>query len=398
MKIKYTDDELINDLHRFVKENGRSPRRDDMKYSNGYITCAKYINAFGSWSNALDIANIGAYRHIYNGTELCDICKSDSTDHWRYIDKQRVCKKCYTKNFKSNPKKDKLSLEVVSSELDLYENVYSKEPCKLYDDTFLLNELKHFYTQTGRSPTQNDFNDIKYPSVGVYQRRFGSWNNALIKAGLKINSNQRELIGNETCFICNEPTTSHWYYRDGNYICNKCKCGERKYLYGNLNPKSCVGFAVIIEYIVSTTLNDTLWYNGDISKFNYKYDMYNSKYGQIDVKCSYINDLIKYPRWSFCIRYKYKNQTNKLPDNFILVCLNNDKSCIEHIFIIPSDTIFIQNKNNISIRNTQKSLEKYRKFEINSQHFNKILKELNLTDIYHFRNIDSNIKIGEVDG
>jgi hypothetical protein len=59
---------------------------------------------------------------------------------------------------------------------------------KKYTDEELLNELIRFEKEYGRSPTEADFrNNPEYPSYVTFQRRFGSWDNALKMAGLDTN-------------------------------------------------------------------------------------------------------------------------------------------------------------------------------------------------------------------
>lgn len=56
---------------------------------------------------------------------------------------------------------------------------------KQYTDNELLEFIRQFNEKNGRPPTENDFNnDRRYPSVPTYQKRFGSWNNAIEIAGL----------------------------------------------------------------------------------------------------------------------------------------------------------------------------------------------------------------------
>jgi sulfur relay (sulfurtransferase) DsrC/TusE family protein len=53
-----------------------------------------------------------------------------------------------------------------------------------YSDEELLNYIKELYIKLERTPTKRDLE--KY-DAGTYKRHFGSWNNALIKAGFNIN-------------------------------------------------------------------------------------------------------------------------------------------------------------------------------------------------------------------
>lgn len=64
----------------------------------------------------------------------------------------------------------------------------------------LLFFLKEHYSRNKKSPTVKNINKNKrYPSATTYESRFGSWNNALKAAGLKVNSrsfDKKELIEN----------------------------------------------------------------------------------------------------------------------------------------------------------------------------------------------------------
>lgn len=56
---------------------------------------------------------------------------------------------------------------------------------KRFSDKELLNFLQAFYKENGKVPIVKDFfNNSKYPSCAIYQKRFGSWNNAMKLAGL----------------------------------------------------------------------------------------------------------------------------------------------------------------------------------------------------------------------
>lgn len=80
-----------------------------------------------------------------------------------------------------NPSKDELD----GLEREPYITDYHQP--KKYTDEELLNELIRFKKEHGRSPIKEDFkNNPEYPSYVTYQRRFGSWYNALKIAGLDI--------------------------------------------------------------------------------------------------------------------------------------------------------------------------------------------------------------------
>jgi hypothetical protein len=54
-----------------------------------------------------------------------------------------------------------------------------------YTDNELFDILRQFYKENGKVPMQSDFtNNSKCPSYALYRKRFGSWNWALLLAGL----------------------------------------------------------------------------------------------------------------------------------------------------------------------------------------------------------------------
>lgn len=56
-----------------------------------------------------------------------------------------------------------------------------------YKEEYLLEFIRYFCHKEGRVPRAADFIDNKYPSFNVYKETFGTWNNAIIKAGLQPN-------------------------------------------------------------------------------------------------------------------------------------------------------------------------------------------------------------------
>lgn len=123
MKKKYTDEELLTLMQRFYRENGRTPIKNDFDNNPRYPGSATYQIRFDSWTNALK----------------------------------------------------KVGMDIYSDE----------KRNKLYTDVELLNFLKNFCQENERIPTAYDFaNNPGYPGVSTYQRRFGSWNNALKLVGL----------------------------------------------------------------------------------------------------------------------------------------------------------------------------------------------------------------------
>ena len=102
MRRKYTDEELISELHRFYDENGRVPTKLDMTNKNGYPHHNNYINYFKTWNNALETAgykpNRIQHNPILDGTETCSYCGKRADEilnfkGWCYPNGIRYCRK-----------------------------------------------------------------------------------------------------------------------------------------------------------------------------------------------------------------------------------------------------------------------------------------------------------------
>lgn len=61
-----------------------------------------------------------------------------------------------------------------------------------------------------------------YPSHTAYQKYFGTWNNALIVAGLTLHNNIHKYDGTESCSMCGSTNTCKWRYHNNNLVCMSC--------------------------------------------------------------------------------------------------------------------------------------------------------------------------------
>lgn len=107
----YTEEELLNELRRFEKEEGRIPTREDFNYNPGYPSGKTYWNRFGSWSKALKL--IWSDVDLINRDKIIKICCNCESHHtytdqrgyenWRKHECQKLactgylCTKCYNK-------------------------------------------------------------------------------------------------------------------------------------------------------------------------------------------------------------------------------------------------------------------------------------------------------------
>lgn len=95
-----TDEFLIDELHRFVRENGRVPTIRLMDTTKGYPSVQAYKNHFKTFNNALEVAELEINnKHLVvklDGTETCSYCgcTRDETSGWRYDENNiRFCDK-----------------------------------------------------------------------------------------------------------------------------------------------------------------------------------------------------------------------------------------------------------------------------------------------------------------
>ncbi len=69
---KYTNEELLEYLKQFYKENGRIPMHTDFANNPFYPHYDTYRTRFGSWNKSLDM--VGLLKKRYNDTNTCDRC------------------------------------------------------------------------------------------------------------------------------------------------------------------------------------------------------------------------------------------------------------------------------------------------------------------------------------
>lgn len=247
-----------------------------------------------------------------------------------------------------------------------------------YTDDFLISELYRYYKEFGEVPKQRDFrNTFGYPSDQVYKKHFGSWNNALRIVGFQTfkytNLNNKPNI----CEICSDTETSRWHDKNGLKVCDKCSSNSRNYLHGELNPDSNGGIAVITEWIVSNVLNDCIKCNIP-EHFNFEYDLISEKYGTINVKSSKLTS-------SNDFRFrKPKKQT--IPDYYICIGFNEDKSVIKYVWIVPGNSSLVNNSGiSISLHN----LERAKQYEVDATPYNEVYQNLDIYSLPEFINVNT---------
>ena len=186
-KKKYTKEFLISELHRFVKEFGHVPNGREIDNTTGYVSCSTFVRTFGSWKNALISAKLDPQHPIHRETVYSeDFLISEL---YRFIDE-----------YHRIPKYEEIGPSIGFPSSSTYERRFGSWNSALkfagieinrealYTKEFLISELHRFVIEFGFIPLFDELNMASgYPSTGPYRSQFGSWNNALIAADLKLN-------------------------------------------------------------------------------------------------------------------------------------------------------------------------------------------------------------------
>ena len=248
---------------------------------------------------------------------------------------------------------------------------------KKYSDEFLILELHRFVNQNDRVPTFKDMQGkFGYPSNSSYVRQFGTWNKALEAAGLELNQYQDHWQdGTETCSYCGctIEETSRWFYVDNKRYCmkhgNSGRGGLPDYATGNLDINSSTGLGRAGEILVVKTLEIGKEHDCNRKSCNYSFDLYNEKYGKIDVKTALFSS--KNNRWGFLFRDKEEANT------YICIGLSLNRKQVEHVWIVPNEDE-IKNLITLNITNSHVGLSNRKHLEINSRLYNEMWQTMKL--------------------
>lgn len=103
-RVKYSREELVNFVLKFIDEEGRVPKQRDFIGNRDYPSFKQYSNEFGSWSKALiEIGIRSTQQPVNKNTHICSTCgkifeaygnRKYCSDKCRYIGRR----KGYTSN------------------------------------------------------------------------------------------------------------------------------------------------------------------------------------------------------------------------------------------------------------------------------------------------------------
>lgn len=182
--MKYTEQELIDELHRVSEEHcdGETPTQKDIR-KHGKISSGTYQYRFGTWNEALVEANFELRRHRdYSKKDLLDEIKrisnqfcnnntptaNDMTKYGKYSTNS------YLRNFNSWNH----ALKLCGFDLNHRE----------VTDEEIINDIKRVGCIVDDDPTLSEIEKYGKYSNSLYKSRWGTWNNALKESGFEPNS------------------------------------------------------------------------------------------------------------------------------------------------------------------------------------------------------------------
>lgn len=191
---KYSEKDMIESLHRFNKEFNRLPTSKDFDLGNkNYPSRRTITDYFGNMLKALKVA----------GFDVKD--KPDYTDREFLLSEiNRYILEFGVQPFSRNMDETKgyPSKSVYQKMFGTWNNAIAELGLKVkishYTEQELDDAFFSFVDEYGRPPIFLEFNtNPRYPSFWCYQNRFGSWNKTLLHYGFDVN---KGATGNHTVF------------------------------------------------------------------------------------------------------------------------------------------------------------------------------------------------------
>ena len=173
--------DLLNELTRLNEQLGRTPTSRDMAKQGEYGT-SNYPNKFGSWNNAVREAGLEPTREREVPTE--DLLE----------DLERVAEEVgYAPTTTQMKQHGGYGITTYITRFGSWNDAVREvgfEPTreKNVSESDLLSALQDLSDELGRTPNAVEMDKNGEYSVGTYDRRFGSWNNALRASNLDINN------------------------------------------------------------------------------------------------------------------------------------------------------------------------------------------------------------------
>jgi hypothetical protein len=173
--------DLIDELRRLASELGRTPTSRDMANRGEYGT-ATYANAFGSWNDAVREADleIVRQREVSRNEMISEVQRlADGLGQPPAVHQMRD--------------QGTFGVTTISREFGTWTDALEHagyEPNKEMgvSEEKLIKELACLRDELDRPPKAEEMSRNGAYSIGTFERRFGSWNNALERAGFDLHN------------------------------------------------------------------------------------------------------------------------------------------------------------------------------------------------------------------
>lgn len=183
--MKYTDEDLLDEIRRLNEELGHPPSLQEFR-NHGTYSATTYYNRFGSWSEAVERAGFESSepeRRIAT-SDLLDELQRLADEHGSppsvklMNEHGKYSASAYKRRFGSWNE----ALEAAGFDPQAFD---SKIP-----ESALVAELRELAANSDSPPTFEEMEKDGDYGARTYIRRFGSWNEALAYAGLEVNTEQ----------------------------------------------------------------------------------------------------------------------------------------------------------------------------------------------------------------
>jgi hypothetical protein len=158
---------------------------------------------------------------------------------------------------------------------------------------------------------------------------------------------------------------------------------------GILDPESTAGKGKFSEYVVASVLGDCV----KPEKFNSPYDLKSESLGTIDVKISKLFLDGKCNHWLFNLK-QYEGSKKFIPDCYICLGLNYNEDNVDFVWIIPGDVGEVK-ATKLRIEKNYPTLMNFEKYETNAIPYDIAFKNLPLTTLREFQNLDLSMTVTE---
>lgn len=195
-KRKYTDEQLLNFLIDLKIELGKTPSSTDVDKKEGLPKSSLYNKRFGSFKNALSL--IGLSRDKVKSDKYTDSeLKAFYKEMCNYFGKSPTATEIeeYRVEINNNIPSARTFITRFDSLSELSRQVGLKHIKNKYsgiEKDFLIEELKRYNEEFGHPPRGKDLDKSNkgYPSRKTYEKHFGSFGDALLKAGFPYRGNK----------------------------------------------------------------------------------------------------------------------------------------------------------------------------------------------------------------